>query len=54
MTTGFVVAATSQYVNIATNVNYDSDTHELWPVDGFVIPEEAIIRFKKIGFLDHE
>ena len=48
-TAGFIVSAVDAYTNIATNVNYGSDG-ALWPVDGFVIPQKAIVSFKKIGW----
>lgn len=52
VTTGFVVSAKKNFTNIATNVNYNPKTNSLWPVDGFVVPEKAIIKFKKIGWLN--
>lgn len=51
-TTGFIVVANDEYTNIATNVRFDAKTNMLSPVDGFVIPEKATIKFKKIGFLN--
>jgi len=51
-TTGFVVSTTKKFTNIATNVNYNQKLNSLWPVDGFVIPEKAIFKFKKIGWLN--
>ncbi|MFH1192702.1 MAG: hypothetical protein V1656_00045 [Candidatus Jorgensenbacteria bacterium] len=53
-TAGFTVKATDSYVNIATNANYNLTTHGLWPVDGFVIPKNAIVKFRKIGFTHNE
>ena len=53
-TTGFIISATDEYTNIATNVRYDQNTKKLWPIDGFVIPAKAIVEFKKIGFLEYE
>ena len=52
VTAGFIVKATNTYVNIATNVNYYPRTRGVWPVDGLVIPKKAIIKFRKIGFLN--
>jgi hypothetical protein len=49
LTTGFIIEANDDYTFIATNVGYNKETGELSPVDGFVIPEKAIIEFKKIG-----
>lgn len=54
VTAGFTVKANDSYVNIATNINYNRATGELWPVDGFIIPKSAIVEFKKIGFLNNE
>jgi hypothetical protein len=51
VTTGFVVHATGDFTNIAVNVNYNLKKNTLWQVDGFIIPEKAIIKFKKIGWL---
>jgi len=54
VTAGFIVVANDKYVNIATNVRYDRTTGKLWPVDGFVIPDKAIIKFCKIGWLNEK
>lgn len=54
VTTGFIISATDDYTNIATNVYYDRNTGQLKPIDGFVIPQAAIIEFKKIGYLENE
>lgn len=51
VTTGFVVVATDEFTNISFNANYNLKENTLWPVDGFVIPERAIIKFKKIEWL---
>lgn len=51
VTSGFVVVSTNTFTNIAVNVNYDQKDDSLWPVDGFIIPEKAIVKFKKIGWL---
>jgi hypothetical protein len=53
-TTGFIVSTNASFTMIATNVTRDQRTGALSPVDGFVVPEKAIVRFKKIGFFDHE
>ena len=52
VTAGFIVVATNKYTNISTNVNYNRTTGGLWPVDGFVIPDKAIVKFRKIGWLN--
>lgn len=49
LTTGFIIETNDEYTFIATNVSYDAQTGEITPVDGFVIPEKAILEFKKIG-----
>lgn len=49
---GFVVRATDQWINMATNVNYNPKTKKLWPVDGFVIPRKAIINFRKLKYFN--
>lgn len=51
VTSGFVVVSADAFTNIAVNVNYNQKDDTLWPVDGFVIPEKAIIKFKRIGWL---
>lgn len=51
VTSGFVVVSTNTFTNIAVNVNYNQKDDTLWPVDGFIIPEKAIVKFKKIGWL---
>lgn len=49
LTTGFIIQTNDEFTFIATNVGYDKVTGKLFPVDGFIIPEKAIIEFKKIG-----
>lgn len=49
LTTGFIVEANTECTLIATNVAYDKESGKIYPVDGFIIPEKAIIDFKKIG-----
>ncbi|MCL5410389.1 MAG: hypothetical protein M1324_00855 [Patescibacteria group bacterium] len=51
LTTGFIMVANDDYTNIATNVWYDQKDGTIWPVDGFVIPEKATTKFRKIGLL---
>jgi len=51
---GFIMFATDDYTNIATNVHYDRGTKTLRPTDGLVIPKKAIVEFRKIGNLEHE
>lgn len=54
LTTGFIMETNDEYINIATNVNYDLKTGEMYPVDGFVIPQKTIIKFKKVDYLDEK
>lgn len=49
LTIGFIVETNNDYTFIATNVDYDKNSGKLAPVDGFIIPDRAIIEFKKIG-----
>lgn len=51
LTAGFIVEATDDYTNIATNVHYDPGTKKIQRVDGFVIPKKAVIEFRRIGNL---
>ena len=48
VTAGFIIVTNRKKLNIATNVNYNSKTGKLWPVDGFVIPKGTIVKFKKL------
>lgn len=50
-TTGFIIVATNEFTNIAVNTNYNLNENTLWPIDGFVVPKRAIVKFKKIGWL---
>jgi hypothetical protein len=52
LTAGFVIKATDNYINITTNVNFNKANGRLSPVDGFVLPRSAMVRFKKIGWLN--
>lgn len=52
LTCGFIIESNEHHTNIATNVSYDADTGTLVPVDGFVIPDAAIISTRKIGDYD--
>ena len=54
LTAGFIVEATDDYTNIATNVGYNPGTTELHRVDGIVIPEKTIIEFRRIGNLNDD
>lgn len=49
LTMGFILETNKIYTFIATNVHYDKDTGNMTPVDGLIIPEKAIIEFKRIG-----
>lgn len=52
LTTGFIIETNDEFTNIAMSVNYNPITRNLWPVDGFIIPKKAIVKFKLIGFLN--
>lgn len=52
LTTGFIIETNDEFTFIATNVSYNQETGILEPKDGFIIPEKAIIEFKKIGNYD--
>ncbi len=52
LTCGFIIKATNDYAFIATNVSYDPKTKTIHPIDGMIIPEKAIISFRKIDFYD--
>ena len=55
LTVGFIVSANKDFTHIATNIEYDAEKEKIYPVDGFLIPEKTIIKFKKIGyFRDNE
>ena len=49
---GFVVSANKDFTHIATNVEYNKDKDSIYPIDGFLIPEKTIIKFKKIGYFN--
>lgn len=49
LTAGFIIQTNDKYTFIATNVAYDKKTHTLSAVDGFIIPEKAILEFKRMG-----
>ncbi len=51
LTVGFVMVATDDHMNIAMNVGYDGTDEVIWPVDGLVIPQKTITKFKRIGLL---
>jgi hypothetical protein len=53
LTVGFVIETNNEFLNIATDVRYKEETSEIIPERGQLIPEKAIVEFKKIGFL-HE
>lgn len=49
LTTGFILETNPTFTFIATNVYYNKENGTISPIDGLVIPEKAIIKFKKIG-----
>ncbi|MEK7635728.1 MAG: hypothetical protein AAB405_01400 [Patescibacteria group bacterium] len=52
LTTGFIIVANDEFINIAVNVEYNQETGVLRPIDGFLIPKGVIVEFKKIGFFN--
>lgn len=48
LTVGFIISSNKKMTNIATNVNYNQKTSQLWPVDGFLIPQKTVVEFRKI------
>ena len=48
LTIGFIISASEKFINIATNVKYDSATGRLWPIDGFVIPRKVEMKFIRL------
>ena len=49
LTAGFIMETNDTFTFIATNVRYSKEDGSLYPVDGFIIPENAILEFKKTG-----
>ncbi|MEA1929375.1 MAG: hypothetical protein U9M92_00600 [Patescibacteria group bacterium] len=54
ITSGFIISESAEFVNIATNVDYDEKTNTVSPVNGFLIPRKSIIEFKKVGYLNDQ
>jgi len=52
LTIGFIIEANDEFTNIAMNVNYNPKTKKFWPLDGFIVPEKAIVEFKVIKFIN--
>lgn len=48
-TYGIIVDDTPEYINIATNVEIDSEKNWVTLVDGFLIPKQAILKIEKIS-----
>lgn len=49
LTLGFIIDTNEHFTHIATNVAYDTSTNTMQVRDGMLIPEKAIISFRKIG-----
>ena len=49
---GFIISTNKEFTNIAMNVEYDSHSRHLWPIDGLIIPQGAEIKFKKLTYLN--
>lgn len=54
LTVGFVVSTNKYFTHIATNIGYDVAKETICPIDGFLIPEKTIIKFKKIGYFKND
>ena len=52
LTIGFIVSTNKDFTHIATNVEYNEIKKTIYPIDGFLIPEKTIIKFKKIGYFN--
>jgi len=50
LTFGFVIATSNKHTNITSSVSYDKNTGKFYPADGFVIPKQTTLEFKKIGW----
>ena len=54
LTCGFIIETNDEFTNIACSVSYNKETGEIIPADGFIIPDKAIIDFRKIDFYDKQ
>ncbi len=52
LTCGFIIETNDEYTNIASSVSYDNKTKKIVALDGFIIPEKAILEFRKIDFYE--
>lgn len=52
LTVGFIISENENFINIATNVDYDHESGRIKPADGFLIPRGTIIKITKAGILD--
>lgn len=50
LTAGFIISTNKDFTHIATNIEYDETNKIIYPIDGFLIPEKTIIKFKKVGY----
>ncbi len=50
LTVGYIVNTNKEFTNIATNIEWDDK--KIIPKDGFLIPNETIIDFQKIGYYE--
>lgn len=50
LTTGFIIKSNKNFTQIATSVSYSKK--KIIPKDGFLIPNDAIVDFRKIDFYD--
>ncbi|HOX91172.1 MAG TPA: hypothetical protein PLG45_00310 [Candidatus Paceibacterota bacterium] len=54
LTCGFVIEENKNFVNLAVNCYYTDKNKKLEPIDGFLIPTNTIVSFKKIGFYNEK
>lgn len=51
ITCGFIISSSEEFINVSSNVSYDSKMDKIVPNDGFIIPKSAVTLFKKVGYL---
>jgi len=49
ITVGFIVKENEDYINIATNIDYDQTKNTYEPDNGFLIPKKVIIKLEEIS-----
>lgn len=46
--TGFIIEETAEYLNIASNIEYNKEDATITPMEGVLIPCKAILRFERL------